>query len=1025
MRRKLCLIAALLIVRPASASSDDPLKQSAQLKTMRTEYLRLVYLAEHRHVAAYLASCFENSMQFHRELFDYTPSEEVTVLMQDFDDIGYAGATAVPYNWMTVGIEPFEYAYEVSPTNQPINWVMSHELLHVVASDQATGSDRFFRKMFFGKVTPDDQDPVSLVYGYLTAPRRFAPRWYHEGGATFMETWMSGGIGRVLGGYDEMVFRAMVVDTARFHRLVGLESEGTTTDFQVGQNAYLYGTRFIAYCAYQYGPEKVVEWFRRGEGDKRRYSAQFKRVFGRNLGDVWDEWIEREHEWQEANLDSLRLYPLTRYRPLTDKPLGSVSRAHFDPDSRKLYVAALYPNEFAHVVEIDIDTGEMRKITDVRMAALYYVTWLAYDEADKRLFFTTDNAKGWRDLHAVDVASRKTRELHRNARTGDLAFNRADKSVWGIFHYNGFSSVVRFKKPYTTFDYVYSLPFGYDLYDIDVSPDGEYLTGSSVDASGERRLVQYAVDSLLTGDNRVERESFGFLGSRSNVDLSNFVHSRDGRHLFGTSYYSGVSNVYRFDFETRKLEIITNADTGFFRPVPVSDDSLIVFRFTSEGFQPVMIGIEPIDDLTTAQMAAPTPEEKQEKVTVRPIRFLGSAIAKNHPVVANWNIGSPAEINLDSLTIEAGDYHDFRNIKLNAVYPIVQSYNGRVAWGLRFNLREPNYLHAFEVDALVTPSESLPDEEKGHAAASYTRGNWEFGGTYNRSDFYDFFGPTKTSRKGYSLSVQYGDQLIDEAPKVLDYKLAVAGFAELEKLPFYQNVPVFQEYVSAFGQLGYANMRTSIGGLGKEKGIGWQLNGLLNVINPDESDTTAASRSVYSRLWLNVDIGFRLPWAHSSVWLRPSVGQSFAPREDPINPLSTFYFGGFGNNWVDHRPVERYREFYALPGTGLYGSQDEINLDGANYAKAMVEWVLPPLRFSNLGKPTFYLNSAQLAFFTTAITTNVDDDALDGTVFDVGGQLNVRLVSLFSLPYTFSVGYAAAFKGSRRSDEWMVSLKIF
>ena len=31
------------------------------------------------------------------------------------------------------------------------------------------------------------------------------PRWYVEGAAVFMETWMAGGIGRAQSAYDEMV----------------------------------------------------------------------------------------------------------------------------------------------------------------------------------------------------------------------------------------------------------------------------------------------------------------------------------------------------------------------------------------------------------------------------------------------------------------------------------------------------------------------------------------------------------------------------------------------------------------------------------------------------------------------------------------------------------------------------------------------------------------------------------------------------------------------------------------------------
>ena len=55
----------------------------------------------------YFARCFENSLKFHRKMFDYTPTEEVTVFLQDFRDIGYGGAETIPWNSIEIGIEPF------------------------------------------------------------------------------------------------------------------------------------------------------------------------------------------------------------------------------------------------------------------------------------------------------------------------------------------------------------------------------------------------------------------------------------------------------------------------------------------------------------------------------------------------------------------------------------------------------------------------------------------------------------------------------------------------------------------------------------------------------------------------------------------------------------------------------------------------------------------------------------------------------------------------------------------------------
>ena len=59
--------------------------------------------------------------------------------------------------------------------------------------------------------------------------------------------------------------------------------------------------------------------------------------------------------------------------------------------------------------------------------------------------------------------------------------------------------------------------------------------------------------------------------------------------LFGHSYYSGVANIWRYNIEADKMEILSNDDTGMFRPCEFTSDSLIAFKYTSDGFLPVTI----------------------------------------------------------------------------------------------------------------------------------------------------------------------------------------------------------------------------------------------------------------------------------------------------------------------------------------------------------------------------------------------------------------------------------------------------
>ena len=405
---------------------------------IETEELSLVtYDFGHEYILPHAGRCFHSALAFHKKLFDYTPTEKITVLIQDFGDYGNAGATAVPKNAISMGLSPFSYAFETSPAGERVFSMMNHELVHVVALDNSTKGDRFYQSLFMGKVDPSSDNPISMIYSLMTSPRRYSPRWYHEGIASYLETWMSGGLGLALGSYDEMVFRTKILENDRIYSAQGLESEGVTSDFQGRSNSYLYGTRFMGYLAYHYGPDKIIDWVKRGQGSKKFWVAQFKNVFGKSINEGWDDWIEYEREWQNENINLLKQYPVTEMEVVTEKTLGSVSYAHYHKEENKIYVALNYPGQVPHLASLDLATGRIKKLEDIKGAALFYVSSVTFDDERDLLFYTTDN-DSWRDLNVYHLKTGKSERLQKDTRTGDIAFNKSDQSIWGIKHLNGF-----------------------------------------------------------------------------------------------------------------------------------------------------------------------------------------------------------------------------------------------------------------------------------------------------------------------------------------------------------------------------------------------------------------------------------------------------------------------------------------------------------------------------------------------------------------------------------------------------------
>ncbi len=941
----------------------------------------LYYSANHEYLVTHLIRAYENALNFERGQFHFTPSRKVSVLIDDFGDYGHGAAGTVPSNFIDVGIAPFSYTYETLPANERMTWIMNHESIHVVMGDQANSVDRRFRSFFFGKVAPTDEEPVSVLYSSLTSPRHYATRWFHEGIATFMETWMSGGLGRALGGYDEMVFRTLVRDDDYIYHVVGLESEGTAADFQTGANSYLYGTRFMTWLCYTFGPDKLMQWVTRGENTSRYFGARFSQVYGMGMETAWEKWIADERRFQQANLADIRKYPVTEPQRLATRPVGSVSRAYFDPKNKVLYAGIRYPGHMANVAAIHVDDGRIEELHDIKGPGLYYVTSLAWDSRGRKLYYTTDN-NDWRDLNVYDVDTRRARRLLKDVRTGDLAFDAQANSIWGVRHNNGLSSLVEIAAPYREFKTRRDFEYGTDIFDIDVSPDGQYLTAAVTDVNGRQKLVRFRTAQLRAGEAPYET-----LYDFEYNSPGNFVFSPDGRYLYGSSYYTGASNLFRYDFESKKMDAISNAETGLFRPLPLDDGSLIAFEYTSKGFVPARVPAQPLQDVAA-------------------IKYLGQATLEKYPALRNWKVApAPAPADAAKLITRAGAYSPLRNVQLISAYPIAQGYKNSQAAGMRVEFDDRLRLTGVNLEASYSPDTSLPAKERMHASFDAHFWDWKVSGYYNYADFYDLFGPTKVSRRGESLKIGHSQFLLYDVPRTLSLEWNVAGFIGLDRLPEYQNVSTLApNLLEANLLLKYANLNRSQGAVDDEKGTAWGVYSRYYF-----------SRTSFPSLWANYDRGFLLP-RNSSVWVRASAGKSFG---DFNSPFSSFYFGSYGNNYVDHGEISRYREYYSFPGVDI----DAI--PARSFAKILGEYNLPPKRFRELGATWMYVNWARLTFFSSGLFTNLSNSATRGYFANLGSQVDLRIVLFTYLNTTLSGGYAAAAdRDGRVSTQYMVSLRI-
>ncbi len=954
-----------------------------QISLLKVKNMNMVYLGKrYSYLLPHVSKSYENAMAFNRKLWNYKDST-VNIFLNDFQDMGHGGASAMPFNTVELGVEPYSFAFSIVPSNGRFQWLFNHELTHIVMADKPNKGDEFFRKLFLGKVLRNEESPLSALWSYITVPRWYSPRWYHEGIACFMETWLSGGMGRAMGEYDEMYFRSIVKEKEPIYSLIGLETEGTTIDFQVGANAYLYGSRFVSYLAYQYGIDKLKSFYTRTDSSRAFFANQFKKVYNLPIKVVWSDWIKWENTNQNQNLDAIKEYPLTQFRQLTERPLGNVSKVCYNPSTQKLYAAINYPGVISQIAEIDLRSGSLRKIATLDSPVLYYTTDITYNPVGEKIYITEQNQK-YRNLVEVDVKTGKKRVVNAFTRTGNLVFNAKDNSIWGVRHDNGNAILVKIPEPYTQVIPMYTAPFGKVIFDLDISKDCGKLCASMSGLKGEQSVVMFDMDLLEKGTPKLN-----IIYTLEDNTLTQFKFSNDDKYLIGTSYYTGVSNVWRIKLDDQKFELLSNTETGYFMPVQLNADSLFVLQFNRNGMVPGTMPINVIEDANA-------------------ISYLGSMVQQKHKVVEDWSLPPAGDIMGLYETKQEEKYIPVKQMKLANAYPDIAGFKKTVAVGYRVNWQDQMGLSRINLFLAVSPWSTYKDNQKVHAMVDWNLWNWHFSASYNKTDFYDLFGPTMNSRAGYSLGVNYRRASSRRSPLKSFYSFGVYTYGGLEVLPQYQNVasPI-RNLQSATASYGISKLRKTLGAVMDESGYSWDVTGT----------TYYAGGSLYPSFVSNQDFGFLVPGIrNTSFWIRNSIGQSLGSRQ---SGLSYYYFGGFRNNYVDWQQSEQYRLPMAFAGSEI----DEIQ--AYNYLKTMGELNMRPLRIKNVGTTWLYPTFIKSSLFGTHLMTDFDKPSNTSHIFNIGAQIDIQLVLFTYFKTTWSVGYAKKLEyGQKPTDKFMLSLKL-
>ncbi|MBP5336095.1 MAG: hypothetical protein J6Y63_01110 [Bacteroidales bacterium] len=982
-----------------------PLVAQAQNQTYfqyKTDEAQLVFFDKNlsRYIP-HMVRMYQNGRALHEQIWTtdsvYVP-EVPLLLLTDWEDDGNGGATPLPRSMIQIGMAPMSMSYYINPSIERYRQLFCHEYTHIVMTDKYNRRDLGWRKFFGTKVGTDSSQPISALWSYLSVPRWYAPRWYHEGIACFMETWLGGGVGRALGGYDEMYFRSIIHGGEPLFSVVGLETEGSTMDFQVGANAYLYGTRFVNYMVGQYGYENVIRFYNRTADSKTFFGKQFKQVFGRPLRQVWNEWKIEEKKHQETNLAAIRQYPVTETVPLTRDPLGSVSPFVYDPGTGKAYAAMNAPGDFAHITELDLNTGRQRKVTDLYGIQLYNPAFVALDRNAQRLIFTFNNAK-MRGLMVYDLQKRKVVKRMKFQRVNNIVYDNASDCLYGLFSNGGTQSIIRYDRNLENPEVIYAFPFGVSVFDMDISHDGKLLTLARQGDNGEHTLLLFNTEELANANYHVEE-----LITWEDSNLGQFRFSLDDKYLIGSSYYTGVSNLWQINLETREMELLSNTEIGLFAPLEIAPGQLMALEFERDGMRPVTLARSVIEDANAIELFGQKAYENNQDA----LESVGLLKEPQEPIEFGDVYNSITE------------YAPLKEMRFAGAYPTISGFTDKKAWnrvtpvlGYRFMFEDPVGLSRIKLDLGLSPWSSNALKNQFHADFEWKYYFWTLKAAWNHADFYDLAGPLRTSRKGYmvSLAYDYSNSLV--MPYTKSWGASIAAYGDMDALPLYQEIEVdngitSMQTASLYGKI--SKTRGTLGSVMREQGYELGLNGY----------TYLAGGKFFPSIDATADFGFLVPVGrNTSFWLRTAAGHSFG---DPASAFGNTYFGGFRNNRVDYRNAFQYRLAMAMPGAAI----DAIKAH--SYAKATAELNLRPIRLNDFGALFLYPTWIQCSLFGTGLSAWNPGEARQ-MYYSAGVQLTTEIVFFNYLKTTLSIGYGhlfapEGFPGGRHGNELMVSLKL-
>ena len=580
-----------------------------------------------------------------------------------------------------------------------------------------------------------------------------------------------------------------------------------------------------------------------------------------------------------------------------------------------------------------------------------------------------------------DFNTNKEKLLFSDMRVGALTVSKTTHELWGIQHLSGKDVMVRSKYPYTELQSLSVFKVGDEFQDLSINPKGNLLAVTLHQSDGKQSILISDITGLDKG------KQFLFKTVTSSGSPENPSWSIDGSYLYWNAYTNGVSNIYRYDLQSEEIIPISNTIIGLFRPVEISNDSMIAMEFSPEGFTPVKFAIK-----------------KSERLPA--INYFGQKILDKTPDLYELNLKPANEvIDKNSFTKEES-FSSIGDVSIRTFIPIVSGFQSRVVLGLYSQLNDALLTHDLIMEAGVSPFKETTKDVKFHLRLKYSyKQKFILGIEHNAADLFDLFNKRKRGMLGSRYAIGYNHYWVYDNPLKIKHNT---------ELSFYNGIKFINDNLTEVKQPDYAilksdldiqNLRRSIGSIDWESGNKIKFSAMGYGSNPDSPQLSGQLMGEWDKYFIFLA-------NHNVLHFKTSVGYHFINEN---LPETMFYFGGFGNREIEGEPVKQFEKMFRFPGVPIY------SLVSDKFLKLMIENSFPPIRIPNISVASIELKNISVSIFSQGLIS--DSPEIDKIV-DLGAQINIMFEHWYNLESTVSAGIAKAWWSKGNDIEWFISWKL-